>query len=509
MGPVTVKRARADIAILPRTQQALRARWHVPHGQAKAQEAKPCGQARSTMAAMRRALWPKKAWQAALVALALVGAVAPSGQAADFWGPSLPPSPVGRPNFLWGTTIAGVQNEGAPPTSDWAGAEAAGRLPERSGLGPDFRGHMSGDLDRAASVGLNAFRFSMEWARLEPREGWHDPAEVAHLHRLLAGLKARKMTPIVTLHHFATPSWVCADEGDGKQGWEKPRTVAAFARHVAWVAKEFGQEVDWYVTINEASTLVAGGYLLGWIPPHHQGVGHLMEASQKLLEAHGAAYAAIKANDGRSMVGLAEYHAYAPVIGNDNAWAFTPSHWAAFLLPRATAWNGQARPKDMDFIAMHYYGLVDPVAASRFPVEPWRWGVSTRHFESLLSTTAAATGLPILIAENGLATQDGRARPDGWNRAAYLVAHVEALQRAARKGVPILGYLHWTLTDNYEWGSYAPRFGLWGVECKRGDLQRVPTPAVEAYRAVVKAGGVTEEIQRRYPPPPPLAQGSR
>lgn len=444
------------------------------------------------------------------VALAALACQAPA-QAADLWGPSLPPAPVGRPPFMWGVTIAGVQNEGAPPASDWAGAEAAGRLPEASGQGPQFRRHMASDLDRAASVGMNAFRFSMEWARLEPREGWHDPAEVAHLHRLLAALKQRKLTPVVTLHHFATPAWVGQDEGDGKAGWEKPRTVAAFARHVAWVAKEFGSEVDWYVTINEPSTLVAGGYLLGWIPPHHKGVGHLMEASQKLLEAHGAAYTAIKANDPRSMVGLAEYHSYAPLMGEDNGLAFTPSHWAAFLLPKATNWNGQARPKDMDFIAMHYYGLVDPVAASRFPVEPWRWGVSTRRFESLLSATATATGLPILIAENGLATQEGRPRPDGWNRASYLVAHVEALQKAARRGVPILGYLHWTLTDNYEWGSYAPRFGLWSVECRReGEAQgRTPTPAVEAYRDIIRAGGVTADILDRYPPPPPLARGGR
>ena len=113
----------------------------------------------------------------------------------------------------------------------------------------------------------------------------------------------------------------------------------------------------------------------------------------------------------------------------------------------------------------------------------------------------AQQGYPILVAENGMATRDLAERADGWTREAYLTAHVEQLQRAVQDGVPVLGYIHWSITDNYEWGSYRPRFGLYSVECRTGDLRRVPTQAAETYRRVIAAGGVTPAIAStvRYP----------
>jgi beta-glucosidase len=179
-------------------------------------------------------------------------------------GDAVPPAPVGQTPFLWGVALAGYQNDGSVPSMDWYALEHSGKLRETSASGPDFRGHMDADLDLAKSLGLTAFRFSIEWSRIEPQEGQIDRDEVAYVHRLLAGIRQRGMTPIVTLHHFATPQWAIADRGDGLMGWESARTTEAYLKYVAFVAKEYGAEIDYYITFNEPSTLIGGAYLLGW-----------------------------------------------------------------------------------------------------------------------------------------------------------------------------------------------------------------------------------------------------
>ena len=94
-------------------------------------------------------------------------------------------------------------------------------------------------------------------------------------------------------------------------------------------------------------------------------------------------------------------------------------------------------------------------------------------------------------------------------RESYLVAHARALKHAREHGIPVMGYMHWTLTDNFEWGSYEPRFGLWSVDCYKGDLTRRETPAVAVYREIIRNHGVTAELARRYPPPGSTLTGAR
>ncbi|MDB5097693.1 MAG: bgl, partial [Cyanobacteria bacterium RYN_339] len=109
--------------------------------------------------------------------------------------------------------------------------------------------------------------------------------------------------------------------------------------------------------------------------------------------------------------------------------------------------------------------------------------------------------LPILVAENGFATHEGQPRKDGWTRENYLVAHAEALESARRRGIPVMGYMHWTLTDNWEWGTYGSRFGLWSVDIRHGDYTRRETPAVAVYREIVRHDGATPELRKAFPPP--------
>jgi beta-glucosidase len=440
--------------------------------------------------------------QACLAAITLLLTLTPI--AVGFSGSQeIPPAPVGNRPFMWGVTLSDYQNDGAHPAMDWAALEDSGKLPERSGKSANFRGHMNADLDRAAYLGLNTFRTSIEWSRIEPRPGQFDRAEVAHIHRLLDAIRVRGMTPVIALHHFATPRWAMAARSDGLVGWENPKIVDYFTRYVTFVAKEFGKKIDWYITFNEPATLVLGGYMMGWTQPHRFGPISTVRATSNLVNAHVEAYKAIHQHDARAQVSLAEYNALFPI--GDGGFHYMPSQLLAFILDKRAGWDGHPRVRYMDYLALHYYGAVDAAAATSFPVQPWRWGVRPEHMGQIIKAYHQAFHLPILVAENGFATRNHEPRPDGWTREAYMVAHIDALQKLREDGIPILGYMYWTLTDNYEWGSFDPRFGLWQVDVRSGDLTRRPTPAVEVYKEIIRHGGVTPTMREKYPPPNPAA----
>jgi beta-glucosidase len=397
---------------------------------------------------------------------------------------------------LWGVTLAGYQNDGGAPADDWLEYEAQGGVPERSVRSADFRGHMDEDLDHARSLGLNAFRTSIEWARLEPEEGRFDAAEIAYVHRLLQGIRRRGMTSVIALHHFATPRWVYQPDADGHVGWESPRMTAAYLRYVDFVVREFGHEIGLYLTFNEPSSVLLGGYLTGFIPPHRSGLAAFARATANMVEAHKGAYERIHAAVPDAKVSVPDYNCLLPV-GTGVDW--TPGRWFVGLLPGHRGWDGQARPRYLDYVAVHYYGT--NYAFTAYPIEPERWAGNPAHFTHILDAYWHDFHLPILVAENGFATHEGQPRADGWTRESYLVAHAKALAFARQRGIPVMGYMHWTLTDNWEWGTYASRFGLWSVDIRHGDYTRHETPAVAVYREIVRHDGPTPDLVKRFPPP--------
>jgi beta-glucosidase len=437
-----------------------------------------------------------------LFVFVLAALVAFTGMPAFAANDDRPPAPVGRAPFLWGVTLSGFQNDGVTPEMDWYQLDRSDKILEKCGKGPDFRGHMDADLDRAKSLGLNAFRTSFEWARLEPTGGHFDPAEVAYCHRLLDGIKKRKMQPIITLHHFVSPMWAYKDAGDGLLGWESPKMVEKYLRYVDFVVKEFGRDIDIYITLNEPSTVILGGYTIGVIAPHRVGPAPLLRAVQNLLAAHIGAYERIHAANPHAMVSLTEYNSYFMANQSiDVGVPLMPGQLLGLLLEKVRGWDGSPRVKYLDFVGLHYYGSQDPGSATAFPVQPYNWRSRPDELRTILQAYYDTFKLPILVAENGFATKDGAPREDGWTREQYMVSHIREIQEARAEGLPIMGYCYWTLTDNYEWGSFSPRFGLWRVDALKGDLVRRETPAVAVYRDIIKHNGVTPELARRYPPP--------
>ena len=137
--------------------------------------------------------------------------------------------------------------------------DAAGKTPERNLKGADGLHQYKTDIELTQGLGCNAFRTSIEWGRIEPQEGHIDQQAVAYYHDLLREMHAHGQTPVITLHHFSHPQWI-AEQG----GWENKETAQKFARFAGFCAKEFGADVDTWLTFNEPNVYLAGAYLAVW-----------------------------------------------------------------------------------------------------------------------------------------------------------------------------------------------------------------------------------------------------
>ena len=159
--------------------------------------------------------------------------------------------------------------------------------------------------------------------------------------------------------------------------------------------------------------------------------------------------------------------------------------------------KGSTTPKMVDFIAynyfysMAYWQIATTSNLVKWPVVP----------EGMYETAKLLWGrykLPLLIAENGMATYSDNPRPDGWTREAYIVNHLAQLGRVCAEGIPVLGYMHWSLTDNYEWGHFNFKFGLYGIDQRDPTLRRFKTPAADVYGAITRANTVPADLMTRY-----------
>ncbi len=437
-----------------------------------------------------------------------------------------------------GYQIEGGFNGEGEPHNNWSGWETTGRV-ARSGLACDFWRHPEEALDRAAAIGSNAFRLSVEWARLEPRPGEFDHAALERYAEILALCAARGMEPIVTLHHFTHPGWL------GEEFWLRPGSPDVFARHVARVAPVLSAHCRRWVTVNEPNIVMLMGWIEGACPPgRRMAVSDAFCVLDNLLTAHVLAAEAVTGAqpDAEVTVNTSSSSVYEldrmllDLLGLRQAGvdpsdvdryvderravhdaAFPPRHageaalrgFFAVTSPygaehepgRGQAWDrvrrltrrdaprrviaavhASSRARTLDAVGFDWY---DPVASHairvpgrRLPTGGREWSFGRAHWDiaphpsglrSWCATEAALRpGLPLWVVENGMATRvrDGRALPrdDAFDRPRYVREHLGAVADAVALGVPVRAYLHWSLVDNYEWGSYEPRFGLFGLD---------------------------------------------
>ncbi|MCX6961666.1 MAG: family 1 glycosylhydrolase [Verrucomicrobia bacterium] len=422
--------------------------------------------------------------------------------------------------FLIGVATSGYQSEGGyngpgEPQNNWGACEKSGRV-DRTGRAVDFWNRYRGDFDLARGMGLNAFRLSIEWTRVQPSftnalgpAPAFDGAAVDAYADRVAACREAGMEPVVTLQHFTHPAWL------GVDAWLDDGTPGAFQKFVQFTIERlnqrlcdhFGQPpVRWYVTLNEPNMLVLNTYLNRHFPGGPEaGIPVGLRAYNRMLAAHVRAYNAIpealsrhfthialqRRTDLAAMAGaglhrLANYFASRAATSEAFEFFFTEAERA----PRARA---------LDYLGLDYY---DPFVshALRAPdfsdLEFKSWSISAHMLDVLACKwwdwhflpegmtafcqyyASAFPGMAILIAENGMALRSriddsgGEPRRDKITRSAYLEAHLLEVRRMLDAGVPVVGYLHWSLTDNYEWGSFSPRFGLYRIDFQR-DLARL------------------------------------
>lgn len=363
------------------------------------------------------------------------------------------------PGFLWGASTSAHQSEGNNTSSDlWAIENQPGSpMAERSGDACDSLHHWRDDLDLVAGLGLNAYRFSIEWARIEPAAGHVSRAMLAHYRRIITGCFDRSIAPVVTLHHFSCPLWFHV-----AGGWTSAQSADLFARYVRAVVPIL-DGVQWACTINEPNmvaivhTARASGQLSG-LPAGLPKPDPVVTAA--LARAHQAA---------RNELAVVARLKTGWTVANQDVQ--TADEAADETAARAEEWRRLREDQFLDaavgddFIGVQAYtrtvigpdGPLPPGDGTRRTLTGWEFYPQALE-DAVRHTAARLPGVPILVTENGVATESDSERVE------YTSGALAGLRNAIANDIDVRGYLHWSLLDNYEWGSYQPTFGLAAVD---------------------------------------------
>jgi beta-glucosidase/6-phospho-beta-glucosidase/beta-galactosidase len=506
--------------------------------------------------------------------------------------------------FLWGVATSSYQVEGgidcsvpALPCNDYDFFNSSREIRRRVALNTSQAGPATvlepagiadddwnpavfkRDLDNAKLLGVNSFRLSLEWARIEPQDDQWDNRALARYGEMIDALRRRGITPIVSINHFTLPRWVLEPSDETQffvvagvgiyhardsdpdyrrslRGWESDRTVEEFVEFTRKVVSEFRAKVDYWLTINEpVGSQVVLGYVAGvWSPGFLIDGGRARTVLKNLILAHVGAYDAIKTctdnpscdnadADGdrtNALVGFA--HAMGPTKGsppgpagsqqaNDDA-ASNFSYFLADYFLNAVVkgeedtnylnsnppeqrrnvtvhedWKGR-----LDFLGINYYrrfhiyqdgrltiagvGFVGGGTHNNLWGEPTPhellndlgWAMYPQGLYEMIMRTWRNWSMPVMVTENGTPERADK------NRAAHVVAHLRQVQRAISDGAKVIGYMHWTLADNWELHEgYRPeaQFGLFHIDRSKTDrngtllLRRELTEGALAYQQVI------------------------
>lgn len=423
-------------------------------------------------------------------------------------------------DFLWGTATSSHQVEGGNINNDWwAWEQEPGTILQghKSGNACDWwGGRWQEDLDRAADGGQNAHRLSIEWSRIEPSPAvWQDSALDYYRH-IIKGILERRMTPMVTLHHFTNPLWV-VDRG----GWLNPDIVTLFERYVRKVVSALHDLVGLWVTINEPNVYCVASYLEGVWPPGMKNLRYLPSVVKNLLMAHAAAYHAIHDIQPGSQVGLAHnYRGFRPANPRNPL-----DQWMAKfkggvfndLFPHALidgrirfpVWRGRVPEVigTQDFFGLNYYTVEQSAFNLRQLTDAWGsfnfpddadlspHGFIANEPKGMWDALrwAQGFGLPIYVTENGVEDGEDTIRPR------YLASHLRQVWLAVNFNWRVRGYFHWSLVDNFEWErGWTQRFGLWELENETQERRK--RLSADLYADICHANGVSSEMVTMYAP---------
>ncbi len=403
--------------------------------------------------------------------------------------------------FLWGTATAAHQVEGNNVNNDnWLYEHVPGTIyAEPSGDACDHYHRYEQDIALLADLGFNTYRFSIEWARIEPEEGEFSKASLEHYRRVLIACHELGLTPMVTFHHFTSPRWLIA-----AGGWAGKDTPDRFARYCERATRYLGDLIGAACTLNEPNIALLFQQL-GIVPPPGSqqyapwwlaaaaalGIapGRLVpfifaasdRAVETVLAAHRQAVEAIKAGPGNFPVGL--------TLALQDIQAGEGGEETAAQMSRLINDIYLENLREDDFIGVQAYsrlrfgpgGPLPPeegVELTQMNYEFW-----PEALEATIRHASAVAGIPVIVTENGLATADDA------RRIAYVERALQGVFNCLQDGLDVRGYLYWSAFDNFEWmHGYRPTFGLIAVD--RETQTRTVKPSARWLGAVARANGL-------------------
>jgi beta-glucosidase len=380
-------------------------------------------------------------------------------------------------SFLWGAATSSHQIEGNNLKNDWWAWEAKGRTTDLSGAACDSYHRFAEDFDIAQRMHHNAHRFSVEWSRIEPAQGVWDNEAIDHYKNVVKALKARGLEPVVTLHHFTNPAWTTP-----LGAWENPKMADWFQKYAEKMVIALGGDVKYWCTINEANVLVHKSYIEGDWPPGAKSLSRAHRAMSHLADAHKRTYRAIHALYNkyrwpRPWVGLAHHMLYCeplnPSDGMNRLVSKLRMYFNNDYFLRKS--GGKA---NLDFLGVNYYFREIIQKKPHFQWMSWvgepasnapqqqsserndlKWEIFPRGISRLMRKAYKDYRVPIMVTENGTCTHDESLRMR------FIDDHLLEIKTCIDEGIPVLGYMHWSLLDNFEWSiGYLPRFGLVAVD---------------------------------------------
>ncbi len=358
--------------------------------------------------------------------------------------------------FLWGTATAAHQVEGGNWNNDWWEWEHAEgtRCREPSGDACDHFWRYPADLTLLKNLGFGAYRFSLEWSRIEPEDGEFSNAALDHYARMLDACQERDLVAIVTFHHFTTPRWLAA-----RGGWLAPEVADRFARFCERTVDRLGAGIGIACTINEPNIVSLMGYMVGEFAPGHQDFDEFGTVNRHLIAAHRKAFDVLKGGPGEFPVGQ--------TLSMGDWWA--PEGSEAMLANIRAMHEGQflEASRGDDYVGVQAYsrtrlgadGLpLGPEEGVRL-VESMGYEYWPQALEVAVRYAVDVADVPVYVTENGIGTTDDAQRIE------FVRDSLVGLARCIDDGLDVRGYCYWSLLDNFEWAlGYGPQFGIVAVD---------------------------------------------
>lgn len=351
------------------------------------------------------------------------------------------------------------------------------------------------ELDLAQKAGAEVYRLGVDWGRIEPQQGHFDLEAIEHYRKILHKVKERKMKIMLTLFHHSVPKWI---QSNG--GWINPETKNHFFNFSQKMIHEFQNDVSYWITINEGNVFSTLAYTVGmWPPGEKRGPlslmafgpwgGESVQAMDAMAEVHNNIYKWAHATYPQIKIGAAHNMAY--YTGK----SFFNRLLASFV-DDLMNWRFPNLIKGhMDFFGFNYYGAewVKGAGVDIDPSEEYSEAGRAIYPDGLYKTLKEINrqfgNIPILITENGISDETDILR------GSYLIEHLLAVSKAITEGVPVEGYIFWTLSDNMEWADgYCPKFGLVSVD-RKNNLERHPRESFSLFQKIASAKVITSQMR--------------